>query len=91
MSREFDLLDGAVDAYFTWEDGEPEPTVFDGEDEFSISQICGMLWQCTNIMPNRLIQQFEEIEQHPAEWKEPVTYAAGARRLKAAIRAVPRG
>jgi hypothetical protein len=86
MSKEFTLLNGAVDAYLLWETGDPEPAVTYNDQELPISEICGMLWHCSDIMPNRLISQFEEVEQYPDEWKEPVTYAAGSRRLKAAIR-----
>ena len=38
----------AEKAYSTWADGESEPTVELQEKQVPISQICGLLWNCTD-------------------------------------------
>src|SRR4051812_9601520 len=42
----------AIEAYDSWEAGEAEPTVELREQQVSISNICGLLWNCTDTMPN---------------------------------------
>ncbi len=45
----------AVEAYSGWNDGDPEPCV-EVEIHYEprstpISRVCGMLWNCTDIIP----------------------------------------
>jgi hypothetical protein len=62
----------------TWEPGEPQ------NREFSISEVCGLLWNCEDKMPFRLIEQLDRDIEYDKEYL-PITYAAAARRLKRAI------
>ncbi|HET9375178.1 MAG TPA: hypothetical protein VFO40_09405 [Chthoniobacterales bacterium] len=46
----------ALDAYHDWEEGEPEPTVEHQvnyvSSQIPISRACGLLWNCTDIIPS---------------------------------------
>jgi len=88
-----DLRDAFVEAIETYEqwNGGSEPTVevrawhADGR-AMPISEICGLLWNRSDALPNVLVTQLETLRG----WDEEVpvgTYAAAARRLRAMIRA----
>jgi hypothetical protein len=89
----------AIEAYRDWEPGTPEPTVsYDVRSpaqhpqeffhietrEIPISQACGLVWNCADILPN---SNFDTLFRHCGV--EPIperqTYASAARALKAAI------
>jgi hypothetical protein len=86
------LFRQALEAYLCWQNGEPEPEVNietweTGEPQnqkFSISEVCGLLWNCKDKMPFRLIEQFERDIEYDEEYP-PISYDAAARRLKQAI------
>jgi hypothetical protein len=88
QSQRHQLFRDAVEAYLCWQNGEPEPKVSietwePGEPqnrEFSISEVCGLLWNSKDKIPLRLMEQLEYDEGYP-----PITYAAAARRFKRAI------
>jgi hypothetical protein len=76
-----DCFLAAIDAFEAWEDGEPEPTV---EHEvhyrpvvITISQACGLVWNCSDILPALVVRQLEDCDVTLTR----VTYAAAARAL----------
>jgi hypothetical protein len=80
-----DMFLEAVEAYNAWEAGEPEPTV---EYEIGyvprpipISRACGLLWNCTDILPGTAFDGLEWCGVSP----KPRTYAAAARAMKREI------
>jgi hypothetical protein len=75
----------AVDAFEAWEDGEPEPTV---EHEvryeprlMSLTQACGLVWNCSDILPSLVVHQLEGCNLS----FNRVTYAAAARAMRQQI------
>jgi hypothetical protein len=75
----------AVDAYEAWNDGEQEPTIEVRHQELAISDVCGLLWCCTDIMPSSLYTQIRDLFRWPTEMPQRRTYAVGARLLKGMI------
>jgi hypothetical protein len=73
------FVDEAIPAYIAWEDGEPEPTVELREQQVSISQLCGLLWNCHDILPSGAIFELDGCD---ADLKSQ-TYASAARWMKA--------
>ena len=71
----------AVEAYDTWEISEPEPTVELRGQRVPISQMCGLLWNCTDTMPNLLCGHFRDCDE-----PVPGSYAVAARLLRSRIR-----
>src|SRR5262249_34361812 len=68
----------AIDAFADWNEGEPEPTV-EFEVNYvprpiTISQACGLMWNCTDILPRLAVSQLEDVG---VEFKRQ-TYAAAA-------------
>jgi hypothetical protein len=92
QSQMHQLFRDAVEAHLCWQNGEPEPEVSieisETEEpqnrEFSISEVCGLLWNCKDKMPFWLIEQLDRGIEYDKEYL-PITYAAAARRLKRAI------
>ena len=49
----------ATDAYMAWEDGTPEPTVdFEGRP-IPISRACGIVWNCSDILPSGAVDTLD--------------------------------
>jgi hypothetical protein len=76
----------AIEAYEIWEDGEPEPTVtyevnYKPQD-ITISQACGLVWSCTDIIP---VLAFNQLRDCGLEIRKQ-TYAACARAIRGAIK-----
>lgn len=67
----------AVEAYEIWEDNTPEPVIEIRGQSLPISRVCGMLWNCTDIMP--------WLTCSALELRHGSTYAQGARHLKSLI------
>ena len=88
QSQRHQLFRDAVEAYLCWRTGQSEPEVSietweAGEPqnwEFSISEVCGLLWNCKEKLPLQLMEQLEYDEGYP-----PISYAAAVRRFKRAI------
>jgi hypothetical protein len=83
-----DTFLSAVAAFMAWDDGEPEPTV-DYEinyiaREIPISHACGLVWNCTDIVPGIVFDQL--VDDVGLEVRRQ-TYAACARAMLIAIRA----
>jgi hypothetical protein len=87
-----DTFLAAIEAFVAWKPGEPEPTV---EYEIgyvphriSISRACGLVWNCTDIVPG---STFDWLQEHlsGALGDEPAirrrTYAACARAMLQAV------
>jgi hypothetical protein len=95
-----ELFGEAVEAWKTWNTGEPEPSVvlepnyeFIGNPgaaernakrmprKLTVSQVCGLLWNCTDILPGEFLG---DLEYCGLELKRR-TYACAARAIKQAI------
>jgi hypothetical protein len=81
-----DTFVSAIDAYLAWEQGESEPTVdFEVRREarpITISQACGMVWNCSDILPSGAVNTLDECGLELGRR----TYAAAARTLLTAIK-----
>ena len=80
----------AVDAFLEWKVGEPLPTV-EFEIRYvprpiSIMKACGLVWNCTDIMPGT---SFDILKDDARLEMKSRTYAACARAMHAAIPATP--
>jgi hypothetical protein len=72
-----------IDAFRRWEDDDPdEPKVEDGSRKWTLSEACGKVWNCTDILPSisREILGLRGIEL------DCCTYATAARALLARIK-----
>lgn len=82
-----DTFLAAVEAFVSWEAGEPEPTVeFEVDYEpqpIPISRACGLVWNCTDIVPGR---EFDELRDGVGLKIGRRTYAACARAMMLSIR-----
>ena len=77
----------AVEAFTGWDAGEPEPRV-DYEVDYEprpvpISRMCGLLWNCTDIIPWGAVRDLEDVGVQVGRQ----TYAACARAMLADIKA----
>lgn len=76
----------AIDAFVSWAEGEPEPTIeFEVNYEphqIPISRACGLLWNCTDIVP---ATYFEWLRDDADLEIGRRTYAACARAVLSAI------
>jgi hypothetical protein len=81
MSRKTDAFLEAVEAYHGWEDGTPEPTVEFKDKQITISQACGLVWSCADILPKGAVDYLDNCGIDLSRR----TYAAAARVLKPAI------
>ena len=68
----------AVQAFHDWRDG-PEPTVTLDDAEVPISAVCGLLWNCSDTLPNHEFTALEDCDIRAG------SYAGAARAMKAAI------
>jgi hypothetical protein len=92
------VRDTAVDAFEAWLDWDgrgPEPTVEYEIDyvphRISISRACGLVWNCSDILPGDLFDRLQDAAQCALHSDEPAikrcTYAACARFLLEDIKA----
>lgn len=77
-----DAFIAAIEAFESWEDGEPEPAVELNGQDIKIGQVCGALWNCRDFLPGVWVDTMDQ-------WNGPCdpqvrhwTYARAARRLK---------
>jgi hypothetical protein len=90
-----EAFDSAVELFMGWDlffDPLKEPTVTLDDRMVPISRICGLVWNCTDLMPKRLMNEVFVLE-HRLAWIEAraprlalFTYACGARKLRRLIR-----
>jgi hypothetical protein len=75
-----DTFGDAVEAFVDWDGTGPEPTIeFEVNykpRQITLSEACGLLWNCTDIMPSEMVSRLEEVEL------KSLTYAAGARAMR---------
>jgi hypothetical protein len=75
----------AVDAFMAWNDG-PEPTVEHEihyePHQIPISRACGLVWNCTDIIPGFAFQQLRDDARLDVKRR---TYAACARAMRSHI------
>ena len=73
----------AIEAYEAWEDGDPEPCVEVRGRPMRLSEVCGLLWNCSDTMPGidarHLEGMLRDLEASCG------SYARAARALKHAI------
>jgi hypothetical protein len=55
----------AIEAFMKWKTGEPEPKIEYGERQITISRACGLLWNCTDILPRG------DFEHSADRWRNP--------------------
>ena len=76
----------AIEAFVVWDcldkGKTPEPTVWLADLEVSLSRICGLTWNCTNVLP---MDKLVRLQWFAGERLEGFTYASGARRLRKLI------
>ena len=76
----------AMKSYYRWKDGGPEPTVtyeINYEPhEITISEACGILWNCKDILPGEDFQMLKDCGVEPKRQ----TYAAAAHAMLEAIK-----
>ena len=77
----------ALDAYYDWKDNEPEPMVeFEVDYEprdIPISKACGLVWNCTDILPGLAWTVVESTDL--IDMVRRRTYGAVARAMHARI------
>lgn len=80
------MFEEAIEAYRNWNDGEPEPTVtyevHYRPAEIPISRACGLLWNCTDILPELDVSALALCGTD----LQTTTYAAAAHALLEAIK-----
>jgi hypothetical protein len=81
-----DTFLAAVEAFTSWDSGEPEPTV-DFEIDYEprpilVREACGLLWNCTDILPYRSLQDLRDCGIEIGRQ----TYAAAAQAMLDAIK-----
>ena len=73
----------ALDAYESWEAGEPEPTIHIQGSDMPISKLCGLLWNCSDTMPARLCTSMGDMASPAEAWRgSGESFARGARLLR---------
>lgn len=82
----------AVNCYAQWDDGEPEPTVEVRGRAVSLSTVCGLLWNCSDIVPRLTIDELCFAAPWPEcdNCRQGMTYAQAARLLKQMVEQVSR-
>ena len=75
----------ALEAYETWQYGEPEPLIELRGRKVTISHLCGLVWNCADVLPVSARNALTDgIETDP--FSPPIiTYAQGARLLKESL------
>ena len=80
----------AIEAFMTWNDGEPEPSVEVWRKhvphQMPISKVCGLLWNCNDILPGG---DYRWLQDGAGIRLGSQTYAAAARAMRSAIAASP--
>src|ERR1700676_1439450 len=80
-----DAFADAVDAYEAWGGSNPGPTIEVRGGRLTVSAICGLLWNCSDVMPSTMSQHHNDLTKPPQDGLRSNTYAAGARLLKSLI------
>jgi hypothetical protein len=75
----------AIELYIAWKDG-PEPTVEYRDKRVPLSTICGLVWNCTDVLPSDSCAYLGDINPFAKGPQLGSSYGRAARLLKAAIR-----
>lgn len=79
----------AIDLLEEWEPENGEPMVDLRGQTVPLTKVCGLLWNCTDIMPDEAVTDlhvwYESLVGEPYQAKRR-TYAVGARMMKAIIK-----
>ena len=84
-----DAFEELQEAYAASDDGGDVPGIEYRGREISGIELCGLLWNCSDIMPSLLCEALENCCDVPV--RQGSTYAFGARRLKELLEAEPLG
>lgn len=80
----------AIEAYGAWIPKGPEPTVEVQDRPIGLAALCGLLWNCSDIMPGSEQQQLEDALPQRCFGEDRAgslsTYARAARAMSAAIK-----
>ena len=79
-----DAFAEALEEFEALKEGEPLPTVEVRDQEISLARLCGLLWNCTDIMPSGMCWMVQCCGVD--DFLVGSTYATGARQLKELIR-----
>ena len=71
----------ALEAFASWEDGEPEPSVELREQDVPISRVFGLMWNCSDILPGIAVYSLEDVGIEGCR-----TYGAAARQIRLRMR-----
>jgi len=77
-----DTACAAIEAFLQWSPGEPEPTGDHEVKKISISAACGLVWNCSDILPRHYVDMLEDVELGLRRH----TYAAAAQAMLASIK-----
>ncbi|MFZ0848820.1 MAG: hypothetical protein WAO08_06415 [Hyphomicrobiaceae bacterium] len=84
-----DTFLNAIEAFEAWRIGEPEPTVEYEVNyiprQISLTEACGLVWNCNDILPGHYFAGMEEIGA------KRQTYAAAAQAMHSFIANKPSG
>ena len=75
----------AIDAHQAWQDGEPEPTVDLRDQAVPISRVCGLLWNCSDVLPGVAATQLRDLLTGREGDRRVSPYATAARLLKGLV------
>jgi hypothetical protein len=81
-----DAFDDAIEAYQSWEDGEPEPCVEISDTTIPITRVFHWLHNCNDIMPSTMCRRVDDLLPWLETCRQGSTYAMGARKLLAITR-----
>ena len=79
-----------LDAVKTWAPGDLEPALEFRERPVTASQICGLLWNCHDILPGDLWDQINDLRGDEGDGPQARTYGSAARWVKQRITATRR-
>ncbi len=77
-----DAFEEAVGAFEFWVEDTPEPAIEVRGRSVPISGVCGLVWNCTDVMPSSMCRELEALG---IDMPQGSTYARGARGLKRLI------
>lgn len=66
----------AIELFINWRPGAPEPTVEFEERQITLTEACGLVWNCSDVLPGDYCSLFNE---------RLGSYAAAARVMKRAL------
>lgn len=77
-----DAFREAFNAFMAWADSEPEPSIHVREHTLSLRGVCGLLWNCSDIIPSSYWSDVQDLLKPWETGPGRQTYGAVARWLK---------